>query len=284
LINLMLITNHPEIARYAADCGVQRIFVDLEINGKEKRQGHLNTVISRHSMNDVYAVRQAALDSQLLVRINPLYAGTRNEVEEAIQAGADLIMLPMFYSATDVKCLSGMVDGRCGIIPLVETPQAMIRIREIVKVEGVSEVYFGLNDLHLALGLNFMFELVSSGVVEFMADAANRQGIPFGFGGLAKFGAGLVPGEAVLTEHVRLGSQSVILSRSFHGSAQNLQELMSNVDLRDEILMLRELEARLLERDPHETDKDREQLHTLIESVVSSIYEKQEWEKHEKVF
>jgi len=45
-LKLMYITNDAEIAKIAENAGVDWIFVDLEINGKEERQGHLDTVIS----------------------------------------------------------------------------------------------------------------------------------------------------------------------------------------------------------------------------------------------
>ena len=41
------------------------------------------------------------------------------------------------------------------------------------------------------------------------------KGVPYGFGGIAAIGTGTLPAETVLKEHYRLGSSSVILSRSF---------------------------------------------------------------------
>ena len=45
-LKLMYITNDERVAKVAESSGVDWIFVDLEILGKEKRQGHLDTVIS----------------------------------------------------------------------------------------------------------------------------------------------------------------------------------------------------------------------------------------------
>ncbi len=70
-MNLMYITNNPEIASYANSCGISRIFVDLEILGKYERQGHLDTVISNHSEEDINKVKTASGSSEVLVRINP---------------------------------------------------------------------------------------------------------------------------------------------------------------------------------------------------------------------
>ncbi|MBS5737142.1 MAG: aldolase, partial [Clostridiales bacterium] len=52
-LKLMYITNRPEIAQIAESAGVDRIFVDMEYIGKEKRQNGLDTVMSRHSFEDI---------------------------------------------------------------------------------------------------------------------------------------------------------------------------------------------------------------------------------------
>ncbi|HCI70090.1 MAG TPA: aldolase, partial [Balneola sp.] len=57
MLKLILITDSPEIAKKAEDSGVDIIMVDLEINGKQKRQGGLNTVISNHSIDAIPKVR-----------------------------------------------------------------------------------------------------------------------------------------------------------------------------------------------------------------------------------
>jgi len=74
-LNLMYITNDPKIAEIAENSGVDWIFIDLEINGKEERQGHLDTVISRHHIDDVKNIKNVLKNSKLLVRVNPIYEG-----------------------------------------------------------------------------------------------------------------------------------------------------------------------------------------------------------------
>ena len=53
MLKLMYITNQPEIAQIAESAGVDRIFVDLEYIGKSDRQGGMDTVQSRHTIDDV---------------------------------------------------------------------------------------------------------------------------------------------------------------------------------------------------------------------------------------
>ena len=134
MIKFMLITNDPELAHYAESCGVKRIFVDLEQMGKQERQGHLDTLISRHSMADVAKIKSVLSCAELLVRLNPLHEGTKQEIDEAISAGAQLLMLPMFRSAFEVQSFSELVNGRAGIVPLLETYDAALAIDDIVSI------------------------------------------------------------------------------------------------------------------------------------------------------
>ena len=48
------IENNPERASFYQELGIDRIFLDLEILGKKKRQANLDTVISEsHTIGDV---------------------------------------------------------------------------------------------------------------------------------------------------------------------------------------------------------------------------------------
>jgi len=266
----LLITADPEVAAYAAASGVDRIFIDLEILGKVERQGGLNTVISCHKIDQIPAVREAIGDrAELLVRINPVGEHTADEVECVIEMGADIIMVPMVRHADEMARVSRCIKGRCGLVPLVETPAAMTRIRSIASVDGVTEVYIGLNDMHLAMGLSFMFELLSGGLVDHMVEKIRDLNKPFGFGGLAGLASGTVPGAAVLAEHVRLGSTRAILSRAFHGCSITLEDFQTRVDLPREVEQIQRLEQQLRQRTAKEAEDDRIKTWRLIDQVAS---------------
>ena len=179
-LKLMYITNRPEIAQIAESAGVDRIFVDMEYIGKDKRQGGMNTVQSRHTVEDVAAVRTAIEKAELVVRCNPLYDGTKEEIDRCIEAGADWLMLPYFHSAEEVRQFVGMVDGRAKILPLVETPGAADEIDRVLEIDGLDEIYIGLNDLSIGHHKKFMFELLSDGTVERLAFRIRQKGIPLG--------------------------------------------------------------------------------------------------------
>jgi 2-keto-3-deoxy-L-rhamnonate aldolase RhmA len=103
----------------------------------------------------------------------------------------------------------------------------MENLAACVEVPGVDEVHIGLNDLHLEMGCSFMFEPLATGYVEKMAEIIRKSGIPFGIGGLARVGEGEISSEILLSEHVRLGSSSAILSRTFHRQAGSVEEIQT---------------------------------------------------------
>lgn len=219
-LKLMYITNSPRIAEIAENVGVDRIFVDMEYIGKSERQGGMDTVQSRHTLEDVKKVADVIKTAELLVRINPIheatkeYSSSKEEIDQAIENGADILMLPYFKTIDEVKQFVELVDGRAKTLPLVETPEAVDAIDKILEL-NIDEIFIGLNDLSLGYGKKFMFELLADGTVEDLCYKFKKKKIPYGFGGIATLGTGLLPAEKILIEHYRLGSTCVILSRSF---------------------------------------------------------------------
>ncbi len=216
-LKLMILAADPISAAEAQHAGVDRIFYDLEFIGKAERQHGRNTVKSNNRIEDIPAVREVLSTSELLVRTNPIHAYSQTEIDLAIKYGADILMLPMVIDHHDVEQFVKMVNGRAKVCIMIETASSMARLDKILAVPGIDELFIGLNDLHISMGLTFMFELLSGGLVEYIATKCNNANIPFGFGGIARIGEGDLPSDNILGEHVRLGSQSVILSRTFKG-------------------------------------------------------------------
>ena len=234
-IKLMYVTNNPQVASIAQEVGVDRIFVDMEYIGKDIRQGGMDTVQSHHTFEDIKNVKAIIKDAELLVRCNPIheatadYCSSAEEIDEIVRCGADIIMLPFFKTAEEVKTFVELVGGRARTMPLIETREAAECIDEILEIDGIDELYIGLNDLHLSYGLTFMFQLLADGTVDRLTSEIKAKGIPYGFGGIARIGDGMLPAENILMEHYRLGSTAVILSRTFCNTAKttDLDEIRS---------------------------------------------------------
>lgn len=214
-LKLMYITNNPDVALIAEKYGVDRVWIDLETIGKEERQRGMNTVKSQHSVDDIRKIASLMTRSEVLVRVNPWNANSVEEINEVIDAGADVIMLPMWKSTDEVTNFINAVGGRISTMLLLETKEAAECLSEVLKLPGIDEIHIGLNDLHLSYGLTFMFELLSNGTIEMLCEKIGEAGKPYGFGGIARLGTGDLPAEKVIMEHYRLGSTRAILCRSF---------------------------------------------------------------------
>ena len=279
-LKLMYITNRSEIALIAEKNGVDRIFVDMEYIGKAERQGNLDTVQNHHTIHDIAVLRSVLTQSELLVRVNPIhektseYTSSEEEIEAAIQAGADIVMLPFFKTVAEVKRFLRIVDGRVKTMLLLETPEAVDALNEILTIPGIDEIHIGINDLSIGYGKRFMFELLTDGTVERLCRKIRQKGIFYGFGGIASLGRGLVPAEMIIKEHYWLGSQMAILSRSFCNV-----DRYDDMDAVEEIFFRGVREIRTLEKEcarhaRYFTD-NRKQLEAAVRNAVEELEAKQ---------
>lgn len=266
-IKLMMLCSDPDTALTAQSAGIDRIFFDLEIINKRERQRGLNTVISNNNIENLPAVRRVLTSSELLVRTNPIHTYLQDEVEKAIDYGADWLMLPMAIDHYDVLQFINHIQGRAKVIIMVETSQALTRIDSILDINGIDEIFIGINDLHIGLGLSFMFEVLSGGIVEYIAEKCHKNNIPFGFGGIARIGDGILRAEKILAEHYRLGSTSVILSRTFKDSIKQIDD-MGNV-LRIEVEKIRVQEDQFKYWDKMQFEDNRKAVAHTVESIVA---------------
>ena len=267
-LKLMYITNNVEVAKMAQKAGVDRIWIDLETLGKEERQKGLNTVKSKHSIEDINNIAPIITSSELLVRVNPWNDNSVEEIEQVIAAGADVVMLPMWRSFDEVEAFLNVVNKRAKTTLLLETKEAVEHLDSILTLPGIDEVHIGLNDLHLAYHLDFMFEPLVNGLVENICLKLKEANIPFGFGGIARIGEGTLPAEKILMEHYRLGSSRVILSRTFC----NIDKINDLGKLEPEfienVLKIREFEHSLLETDSVVFEANRKEVAQQVAMIV----------------
>ena len=178
----------------------------------------------------------------------------------------------MYRTVADVNRFIKAVDGRAKTMLLCETPEAVQNMQEIVKLKGIDEIHIGLNDLHLALHKKFMFELLADGTVDKITATIKDSGIPYGFGGIARIGYGVLPAERIIAEHYRLGSQMAILSRSFC-NVENMTDLIGIKKLfNEEILKIRKAEERFMQYTPELFSANHNEVIRLTNQIVQSIH------------
>lgn len=267
-LKLMYITNNPQVAVIAQKYGVDRVWVDLETLGKEERQGHIDSVKSHHYIEDIEKIVPFLNKSEMLVRVNPLNAGSEKEINAVIAAGADLIMLPMWKSVEDVQKFLDIVNKRCKTVLLLETKEAVECLDAVLALGGIDEIHIGLNDLHLSYKLDFMFELLANGTVESICKRISKSQIPYGFGGIARLGGGELPAEKIIQEHYRLGSTRAILSRSFCNAQQ-----YSTIEEIDDVFaqnmkMLRDYEMQLDKQSQEDFERNRQSVVKIVRRIT----------------
>ncbi len=270
-MQLFMIVNDEEIAKFVSKNGVDRLFIDLEFIGKQDRQGGMDTWKSSHTITDVSKIRHAVPQAHLLVRVNPIHDKSKDEINEVIERGADSLMLPMFTTLDELKRFVGFIDGRAEAIPLVETIQALNLVPKILKEVKLSRIHIGLNDLHIQMKKTFMFELICDGTLEPVCSALRDAKIPFGIGGIARAGEGIVSPEYLLGEHIRLGSDALILSRSFHREAKSIIELKQSIDFALEISKLRKIYAKFKSADKTIISTNKIKTADRVKDVVNLI-------------
>lgn len=266
-LELMYITNNPEVAKIADRNHVDYIFIDMETIGKAERQNGMDTVQSHHTLNDITKIKKVLKYSKLLVRVNPIHENSETEIHKAIKNGADAIMLPFFKTRNEVDLFLKFVNKKAETILLCETSDAVNNIDDILSLEGIDRVHIGLNDLHLQYNKTFMFELVADGTVEMLCKKISEKGIPYGFGGIAKLGFGTVPAENVITEHYHFGSSAAILSRAFCNiEKESIENINRIFDV--ELKKIREFENKVLYYSKEDLAQHHKQFCKQTEKVV----------------
>lgn len=269
-IKYMYITNNPEVAKIAEVNGVARIFIDMEVLGKEERQKNMNSVKSHHTFADIEKVKRELETSEVLVRVNSIHEESKEEIDKVISCGADMIMLPYWKSVKEVEQFLSIVDKRVKTTLLLETKEAVECIDEVLKLD-FDEIHIGLNDLHLSYGLDFMFELLSNGTVETLCNKFKEKEILYGFGGVARLGEGMLQAEKIIMEHYRLGSTRAILSRAFCDCAKidSITEIENifNTNMK----LLRDYEKKMQDITEKKFEENRKDVICCVNKIVEKI-------------
>lgn len=209
--DLFLFSTDPTRIGPAEAAGVAGFVVDWEWIGKEGRQASADTEVNRDTLEDLRRAR-AATTARLLCRLNAVGEGTAREIEEAIAAGADELLLPMVRTPDEVASVLKRARGRCGVGILVETVDAVRRAGELGRLP-LSRVYVGLNDLAIERGTSHIFAPLADGLLDRIRDAFD---VPFGFGGLTLPERGdPLPCRLLIAEMARVRSDFSFLRRSF---------------------------------------------------------------------
>lgn len=214
---LSLMTSDLGAAAAADAAGVDRIGIDLEIRGKEQRQRSRPSWMGGHSLVDLMAVGKVLQRAQLFVRVHPFALGGRDELDQAIDAGAQVVMLPMFHRAAQALEFVRYVGSRAKPVLLLETVSAADDLPALLTSDEDFEFHIGLNDLGISRGHVSPFAVLCDPLLEQLAlriRAANRT---LAIGRVARPGQPDLPvaAESIVAHMVSLGATGSFLSQYF---------------------------------------------------------------------
>lgn len=214
---LTLMTSDMDEARAGVAAGVDRIGPDLEQLGKVDRQGGMGTRISVHDAGIIDALRLERGASALFARVDPVHDGTEAQITDLLARGAMVLMLPFFHDAPEVETFVRLVDGRAATTILCETAPAIFRLPEILKVDGIDEVHFGLTDLMLSTGVNSRYEILASDLFAAACALTAEAERPIHIAGVAALSDDRLPISADLTlaRYAELGATGSLVTRIF---------------------------------------------------------------------
>jgi hypothetical protein len=211
-MDLLVFTADPPRAAAVVAAGAAGVILDWERRGKARRQQGQDTQINEDTPADLAAVRSATA-GRVLCRVNGAGPWTAQEVQLAVDLGADEVLLPMVRTTDDVDLALDAVAGRCGLGILVETQDAVDRVEALAR-RPLSRVYLGLNDLRIDRGgTDPLFAPLLDGTADRVRRAVD---VPFGVAGLTLPDRGRpVPSRLLAGELARLGADFTFLRRSF---------------------------------------------------------------------
>lgn len=227
-MNFLIIEKEVERALKFEKIGIETIFIDLEQLGKQERQGHVDSVKSKHKLSDIVKIKASLKKSEILVRIDPINPNTKKQIDDVILAGADIVMLPFFRTYAEVEYFFGCIDGRVKTKLLFEHIDSLPLIEPLNNKFSIDEIYFGLNDLSLSIGYNFMFSVLTNNILDNAISYCKLNNIRFGIGGIGSYNNGKIPGKLILREYKRLGANSTILSRSIVNLFNQNENIFTN--------------------------------------------------------
>lgn len=217
----------PGIVNASCNHGVRGYVVDWERAGKHARQSGFDTQIGSDTLEDLSRVRKATR-ATVLCRVNAYHPQSAQEIESAIEGGADEVLLPMVRSVDEVRAVLEVAAGRVPVGILIETRCAVRLAPELARLP-LSRVYIGLNDLWIdGGGLGCRFDPLWDGTVAEIRRTFPR--IPLGVGGATVVDLGApIPCRRLLEQYTRLGIDFTFLRRSY---ARDIEGRDARVELR----------------------------------------------------
>lgn len=216
MLDLFAFYSNRELSQELDEAEVTGFVIDWEHLGKEDRQYMYDTQINLHTKKDLSLLREIT-KRRIICRTNAPEFLTGKEISEAIDGGADEILIPMIRNQQEVESILEMTKGRIPVGIMIETREAVKSLGDF-KQFALSRSYVGLNDLSIDRNTSSIFQPLTDGLLD---EIRKKITIPFGFGGLThpKLGSPL-PCEVLISQMLLHNASFTFLRRSFYRDIQ----------------------------------------------------------------
>jgi len=251
---LFLFSADPATIAPAVAAGVAGLIVDWERVGKRHRQAGADTQIGEDTIDDLRRAR-ACTSAQILCRIDNTEALLEEQIDAAVEAGADEVLLPMVRSVAEVERALDYTRTRVDIGILIETEAVLDQLLELSALP-LARAYLGLNDLAIDRGTTNIFDPLVDGTLE---EVRSHFSVPFGVAGLTVVDAGApIPCRLIVAELSRLDCSFSFLRRSYHADIRGREPAK-------EIPRLLDALTAAARRDVDQVSRDRDELIAAVE-------------------
>lgn len=245
LLEILLFTVDPVLARQARAAGVAGVIVDWERRACDPRRAAVD-IGAPDSPEDLRII-SAAVPGPVYCRINRPGPQTPAEIACALDGGATHLIVPMIEGPDEVARVLDLVQGRAAVGVMIETEPACRAVKAIAALP-LDFAYVGLLDLAICRGEGNPFHILVDGTADRVREAF--AGIRFGIGGVTAIDAGSpVPAIDLLGELARLETGFVFARRSFRRD-------MADRDLDVEVARIGQAWQRLRSRDAAQVAAD----------------------------
>jgi hypothetical protein len=202
----------------------------------------------------------------VVCRVNEVGPGTEEEVRQAIDLGADEVLIPMVRQEAEVERVIVAARGQVGVGIMVETPEAVDRAAALAGL-GICRAFVGLLDLALLRKTPSVFTALTDGTIDRLV--ADLAGTAYGFGGLTDPAHGYpLPARLLMGEIVRGGCAFAMMRNAFVADAAQSSPEAVLAAIRVEL-------AGLARRDAAQVAADREALVARIAEIDAGLPEPQ---------
>ena len=192
-------------------------FLDIESGSKTLRQKGRNMVNSKLQLQDLLVLPHN-LREYCLVRPNNLMDGGISEISQLIAEGYINFMIPYIDNISHIEAMKDLPHG-ASYIPLLETVFSIENAFMIEQILKSDYFHIGLNDLSLQMGLSGPMEVLVNSWFQVKCEEFVKENKYYGIGGIGSPLSELemeINPRQLASMYQNLGSNGVILSRSFH--------------------------------------------------------------------